>query len=266
MPHGALTIGISPTVDLGPLVLTWHGIMTAAGLVAGTFVAARIGAAWDLRQEEILNAVVVVAIAGVLGARLFYLVGESPEDLLTPTAWPGTRGFAFYGAIILGVPAVALYLWRRQLGLRYLDALAIGFPAGLAVGRLGDLMIGEHHGPPSSAPWAIRYTHPEAEVPSAAVAYHSGALYEIILALAIFIVALLMRGRWRQPGLALCSVVALYGAGRFAMFFYRSDSQALAAGLNAAQWTSLGLVASACLGAWFLRRSGSSRSAISSPS
>jgi phosphatidylglycerol:prolipoprotein diacylglycerol transferase len=127
-------------------------------------------------------------------------------------------------------------------------------------------MIGEHHGPPSSAPWAVRYTHPEAEVPSPAVAYHSGALYEILLALGILAVALLMRHRWRQPGLALCSVVALYGAGRFAMFFYRSDSQALAAGLNAAQWTSLALVASACLGAWLIRRQGSSQSPISSPS
>jgi prolipoprotein diacylglyceryltransferase len=54
--------------------------MTAAGLVVGTFLADRIGAAWDLRQEEILNAVVVVAIAGVLGARLFYLLGESPDS------------------------------------------------------------------------------------------------------------------------------------------------------------------------------------------
>ena len=30
-----MTIGLSPTFDLGPLTLTWHGVMAAFGLMIG---------------------------------------------------------------------------------------------------------------------------------------------------------------------------------------------------------------------------------------
>ena len=61
---------------------------------------------------------------------------------------------------------MALYLGWRRLGLRYLDALAAGFPLGMAIGRIGDVINGEHYGPVSDLPWAIRNTHPDADVPS----------------------------------------------------------------------------------------------------
>jgi prolipoprotein diacylglyceryltransferase len=48
----------------------------------------------------------------------------------------------------------------------------------------------------------------------------------------------------------LWAVVALYGIGRFMMFFYRSDTDPAAVGLNVAQFESLALIAIAGLGAW----------------
>jgi prolipoprotein diacylglyceryltransferase len=45
-------------------------------------------------------------------------------------------------------------------------------------------------------------------------------------------------------------VLALLGAGRFAEFFVRSDSETVALGLEVAQWTSLALIACAAVGAW----------------
>ena len=49
-------------------------------------------------------------------------------------------------------------LRRRQLSLRYLDALAAGFPLGMAVGRIGDVISGEHYGPATTVAWASRMT------------------------------------------------------------------------------------------------------------
>jgi len=40
----------------------------------------------------------------------------------------------------------------------------------------------------------------------------------------------------------LWTVVGLYAAGRFVMFFYRSDSRSVALGLDTSQWLSLLLV------------------------
>jgi len=136
------------------------------------------------------------------------------------------------------------------LDVRYLDALAFGFPLGMAVGRLGDVINGEHFGPRSDLPWAFRHTHPDALTPSPDVAYHSGGFYEVVLSLAILAIVWPRRDRLTRPGSVLWLVIGLYAAGRFAMFFVRSDSETLLAGLNGAQWTSLGLLAVAAYGLW----------------
>ena len=113
----------------------------------------------------------------------------------------------------------------------------------MTVGRIGDVINGEHYGPASDLPWAVRNSHPEAEVPSNEIAYHSGGLYEVVLGLAMFAVVWPLRNRLGAPGALICTVVGLYAAGRFVMFFARSDSEDLLLGLSGAQWTSLGLLA-----------------------
>jgi prolipoprotein diacylglyceryltransferase len=81
------------------------------------------------------------------------------------------------------------------------------------------------------------------------VAYHSGGLYEVLIGAAVFIVVLVLRRRLRRPMAMTWLVIALLAAGRFAEFFVRSDSDTGALGLEVAQWTSLGLVGVAAVGA-----------------
>jgi prolipoprotein diacylglyceryl transferase len=264
-----ITLDLDPNLELGPFALAWHGVGIAVGIVVGSAAAVRYARGRGLDEDALVGAVLVLTLAGIAGARLFYLLENDFGALLRPGDWLGTTGFAFYGAMILGVPAALLYLRRRGMGLRYLDAMAFGFPLGMAVGRIGDLVNGEHYGPPSDLPWAIRYTHPEADVQSTAVAYHPGGLYEIVLALVMLALVWPLRDRFRRPGMLLWTVVALYGAGRFLMFFYRSDSDELALGLNGAQWTSVALVLVAACGAWwssserdFTRLAATTRSAL----
>ena len=90
--------------------------------------------------------------------------------------------------------------------------------------------------------------HPDADVPSNLVAYDSGGLYEVALALAMFAVVWPLRHRLRRHGSLLWTVIGLYGAGRFLMFFVRSDSTDLVLGLSFTQWISLAMVAVAALG------------------
>jgi prolipoprotein diacylglyceryltransferase len=74
------------------------------------------------------------------------------------------------------------------------------------------------------------------------------------LGLAMLAVIWPLRNRFRRPGLLFWTVIALYAVGRFAMFFYRSDSDEVAVGLNGAQWTSLALLAIAALALWLTGR------------
>lgn len=247
-----IRIGLDPEIDLGPLQLSWHGLMIALGVAAGGWLATVYARERGLERDRVIDLVVVVALAGIVGARVFYLVEHG--DLLRPGAWLGTFGFSIYGAVILGPLAGAAYMRWRGLGMRYLDAAASGFPLGLMVGRTGDLINGEHYGPASDLPWAVINAHPEADVPSQSIAYHSGGLYEVLLGLVLFALVWPLRGRFRTPGVLLFTVIALYAAGRFAMFFARSDSEALTLGLNGAQWTSLALLVVSIVAIVVLRR------------
>jgi len=249
----SITIGIDPYVRLGPITLAWHGITIAMGIVVGMWLAARLARERGLDADVMTNQAVVIVVAGLIGSRLFFLIETGPEALLRPGEWFGTRGFAFNGALILSPLAAILYLRARDRSRSYLDVAALAFPLAMAVGRIGDVINGEHHGAPTTLPWGVRNTHPAADVPSPAVAYHSGGLYEVVLALAIFALVWPLRRRFETPLMAVCMVVALYAVGRFLMFFYRSDSAQLGLGLTGAQWTSLALLGAAGAGALWVR-------------
>ena len=249
-----ITLDIDPLLELGPLTLSWHGLGIALGIFVGGMHATRYARFRNLEREQVVNLVIVIALAGIVGARAFYLLLNEPGDLLRPGEWLSGNGFAFYGALILGIAAVAVFVRRERLSAHYLDALAYGFPLGMAVGRIGDVINGEHYGPASDAPWAFRLVHPEADVPSASVAYHNGGFYEMVMALVMLPLVLLLARRLRRPGALLGAVVALYGAGRFVIFFYRSDTDDFAVGINVAQATGLALVVLGALGVWVASR------------
>jgi phosphatidylglycerol---prolipoprotein diacylglyceryl transferase len=254
-----ITIPLDPSIQIGPISLAWHGLMTAVGIAVGTALALRFASERGLSRERIYELVLVVAIAGFAGARVLYLVEHDPGALLTPGQWFSDRGYSFYGALVAGPLAVAIYLRVVGAGIAYLDALAAGFGLAMAIGRIGDVISGEHFGPQSTLPWAIQYSDPDAEVPSLDAAYHPGGLYEAILGAVIFAVIWPLRDRFRTPGVLFATVVALYSMGRFAIFFVRSDSDQLALGLSNSQWISLALIGLALGAIAWLRRRGDSR-------
>ncbi len=247
MMLAAITIDLDPSIHLGPITLAWHGLTIAIGiLVAGYGPGARYVRERGLDPDRMLTVALVAGLAGIVGARVFWLIEQGA--LLQPSQWLGSNGFSFYGALILSPIAIVVYLRATGSSLRYLDAGALAFPLGMAIGRVGDLINGEHYGPPTDAPWGVRHPNPEALVPDPNVAYHDGGLYEIVLALALFALVWPLRHRFRRPLTATLSVIGLYSLGRFFMFFYRSDSDALALGLANSQWTSLVLVLAAVAG------------------
>jgi phosphatidylglycerol:prolipoprotein diacylglycerol transferase len=237
-----ITIGIDPEIHLGPLTIAWHGLTIAIGIVIGGLLAARYLRERGLDTEPLYTIGALVALGGIIGGRLFYVLERGGPVF-------GTRGFTFDGGFILAAALTVAYVWRQGLGARYLDAVAVGLGLGVAVGRIGDIINGEHYGPQSDFFLAVRNSHPDALTPNPDLAYHSGGLYEVLLASLIFAIAWPLRHRLRAGSLTWL-VVALFSLGRFFEFFARSDSPELALGLNNAQWTSLGLLAISLVGWW----------------
>ena len=247
-----ITVGIDPTIEIGPITLAWHGLMIAVGVVVGGLAAASDARRRGLDPERIYAVGVIVILGALVGGRVFFLLEHGRLD--DPDAWVSGTGFTFYGGFIAAALGIAYFIRRERLSLSYLDAIAAGLPLGVAVGRIGDVINGEHFGPATDFFLGVRNTHPDALTPSPELAYHSGGLYEVILGAVVFAIAWPLRKRLSRPLALMWLVIALFAVGRFLEFFVRSDSDDLALGLETAQWTSLALLAVAAGGAWLTLR------------
>jgi phosphatidylglycerol:prolipoprotein diacylglycerol transferase len=250
-----ITIGIDPTIELGPVTLAWHGLTIAIGILIGALLARAEMQARGLDPEPLQTIALILIVGAVVGSRAFYLVERGQLGDLS--AWTSSRGFTFYGGFIVVALGLVAYIRSRRLSVEYLDASALGLTLGYGIGRIGDLINGEHYGPATNFFLGVRNTHPDADVPSADVAYHSGGLYEMLIGFFSFGVAMALRGRLRaHPTAMIWLVMALLALGRFVEFFARSDSATSALGLEVAQWVSVALIALAAVGAWVtVRRS-----------
>jgi phosphatidylglycerol:prolipoprotein diacylglycerol transferase len=247
-----ITIGIDPMIHVGPVSVAWHGLTIAIGILIGGLVAAREARARGLDIEPVQVSGFILIAGAIVGSKLYYVAEHG--QLAQPEAWLDNRGFTFYGGFIAVALALAVYIRRRRLSVEYLDVIALGLPLGYGIGRIGDIINGEHYGPATTFFLGVRNSHPDADVPSHELAYHSGGLYETLIGLSTFAIAFALHRRLRsRPTAMIWLVMGLMAAGRFVEFFARSDSSGSLLGLEVAQWTSVLLMLVAAGGAWATR-------------
>jgi len=259
IPPGVITIDIPPEIDLGPVSIAWHGLTIAIGILVGGVAAGRFARERGLATEPLWTIGLILTGSALVGGRVFYLAERG--RLLEPGEWLGSRGFTFYGGFIAAAIAIAVYLRVTKRSVAYLDVVAVGLPLGVAIGRVGDVINGEHYGPETTFFLGVRNAHPDALTPRSDVAYHSGGLYEVLIGAVIFAIVWPLRRRLRRRLALTWLVIALFGAGRFVEFFAREDSEDSALGLNTGQWTSLALLLVAVVGAAVTHRRDHGRTA-----
>lgn len=144
--------------SLGPIEVHWYGIAYAVGLAIAYFVIAR-EARWGKLEVELLpNAMIVVAIAALIGGRLYHVIDQWQlyKDDLLRIVLPPYAGLGVYGGIIVGTLAAYLYIrWKHQPFLSWADAVAPGLFAMQAVARWGNFFNQELYGAPTNLPWGI---------------------------------------------------------------------------------------------------------------
>lgn len=162
---GGIPINIDPTLfALGPLLITWHGFFTAVGTILGISLAVRWGIASGIAEDDILSVAMWGVVGAIVGARLFHVVDQWDFYARDPLAIVRINegGLAIFGSIVGGPLVGAIYAWRRKLNVaRLADITAPCLILGMAIGRIGDIINGEHHGIPAEGfPLAFTYTHP----------------------------------------------------------------------------------------------------------
>ena len=116
-----ITIGIDPTIEVGPVELAWHGLTIAIGIVIGGIAVAYDARRRGLEPDRVYAIGMILVIGALVGGRAFYLLEHGQLD--DPGAWLGTTGFTFYGGFIGAALGIAYYIRRQRLSLSYLDAI-----------------------------------------------------------------------------------------------------------------------------------------------
>jgi phosphatidylglycerol:prolipoprotein diacylglycerol transferase len=253
-----IEIGIDPEIrEFGGLLLTWHGVFTAVGIAAGVWLAVVLGKRKGYLEDDIYSAALLAIPFGIIGARALFVIerwGEPGVENALDVIQLNEGGISIYGAMLGGLLGGFIYVWFRRLPiLKGLDVAIVGLLTGMAVGRIGDIINGEHFAEASGLPWAVRYTNlnsPSAvaypDCPSfdiatgrCLVAQHPAVGYEMLADLLIVAAAFLIFRYIAKDGVAFFAGMLAYALMRFWVSELRIDSEVVVWGLTTPQVTAL---------------------------
>lgn len=264
---GAISYDPLVRIELGPLTVSPHGIGIALGFLIGARFMLPRSRASGMSDESLYPLFTRAAIGALIGARLAYVVNHSTEyESFTEVLriWEGGISLlgGIVGAILVAIPGMRkarLSFWK------VMDAAAPGLALGIAVGRIGDLVVGDHLGkvtgfflgyrcPPVGVETASPCGATELSGRTPGVVVHQTALYDLILAAILLglLLWLAARGRPRFEGFHLAVFGAGYGTARIIEDFLREDLRRF--GLTGSQWTAAATVALCLCTLFVLRR------------
>jgi len=215
-----------PTIlTIGKVSLHSYGLMVALGGMVAFFLARAEAKRKNIDPEKISDLVFYLIIAGILGARLFYvflnleIYTKHPLEFFK--IWNG--GLVFYGAFIVALPTLLVYVKKHGLALgKILDIIAPSLALGHVFGRIGCFFAGCCYGAESDLPFAVVFTHPDSLAPLYSPV-HPTQLYSALSNLLIFSVLWALRKRTRIDGQLFWIYVFIYAAARSFIETFRGD-------------------------------------------
>jgi len=266
-----IVIDLDPNIArVGPLLITWHGVFSVLGILA----AARLGF-WLLAKDVpdlkgTGDGLAWMVVVGLLGARALYVW----ENLRLFAGGQFLRAFALteggisqWGGLFGAMIGAYIWSWRSKFSYwKMIDAGGPGAMIGLTIGRIGDVINGEHHGSPTTLPWGVEYVNPNTLGEPGKVV-HPEVAYEMVLCLAILGLILPFHQRLKQRlpnGVLGLIYFGVYAAGRFFLSYLRTDPS-IFLGLRQAQLASALMVVIAIIAIPVLYRWRASRAASPEP-
>lgn len=249
--------------NIGSFTLHTYGLLVALGFLAGIYTARAFARRFGQDEERIFNLAVYLALAAIVGAKLFLVFQDWRYYLHDPSSLVSV-GFLesagiFYGGVVGALLVLTLYVHRQKL--RWLavgDAVAPGVAIGHSIGRLGCFAAGCCYGKPTQGFWGVTfhnaYSNATVGVPLNVPLYPTQLMESAAEALIFLLLWRLARRRAFEGQLTAVYLLG-YGVVRFLVDFLRAyEPQAmLFHGLMTdAQLTSLGMIALA-IGIWVAR-------------
>lgn len=248
-------------IRIGDFTITSFGLMMFLSFLAGAWALGAQLRRRGMNPEIAWDVLAWVAIAGILGAK-FYYIGLHWENLVAdPLGSILSRGgLVWYGGLIGGVSAYYWQARKRNLPVATMfDAVAPGLALAYAVGRIGCFLVGDDYGLPTDSWVGIAFPNGAppstagylrsvgADVPahlpdSAILTVHPTQLYEVAAALVMFGILWRVSSRTLRAGQHFALYLGMYGVVRFLVEFVRAKGDRFVFGLSTSQVVSLLLI------------------------
>ncbi|MDE2802186.1 MAG: prolipoprotein diacylglyceryl transferase [Chloroflexota bacterium] len=214
-----IEIGIDPNIfEAGGIILSWHGLFSVIAVAVAVWLTTKLAPRNGISADDVLSVAVWAIIGGVIGARLLHIIDKldyytaNPLDIFA--IWSG--GIAVWGGVLGGLLGGWVYASRAGIVRgRLADVTAPGLLLAMAIGRIGDIINGEHLSHQTDLPWGFVYAHP-GSLSFGRGATHPAVVYEMMLDLVVVGLAMWVLPKYLRPdGMVFAASLLLYAFGRF---------------------------------------------------
>jgi len=218
--------------------LRWYGVIVMVGVIVGSLIVERELKRRGENGDRIWDALIWVLPAGIIGARLWYVINatlggnryyiENPFQIINIPQ----GGLHIFGGFLLGAVALLYYLRQNKLDpWLFLDAAGPGMLIGQAIGRIANFINQELYGPPTTLPWGIpisaEHRLPQFAALPATARFHPTFAYELLWNVATASLLLWLSRRYEKqlkPGALFAGWLIAAGIGRtWLELFFRPD-------------------------------------------
>jgi prolipoprotein diacylglyceryl transferase len=260
-----------------------HGVGIAVGYLCGALIFMHEGPKRGVSEEQVSSLVLWGLVGSILGARIGYILAHlSQFNSLADMLAIYRGGISLVGGIIGWIVASIPVVRRGHIRtLDAFDAAAMPLAVGIVIGRIGDLIIGDHLGKPTS--WLLAWQYhggnlagydctsgaqgclaplyggqqqvitsraatlfaPDGTVLGRGVGVHQTALYDFLLTMGLVLLLLWMMRSAHRAGVLTCVFGIWYASGRVLTDFLRVERRFT--GLTGSQWACLAAIA-LCIG------------------
>jgi phosphatidylglycerol:prolipoprotein diacylglycerol transferase len=214
--------------QFGPITIYWYGVIITFSFIIGTLLAYYHAIKTDIDPEHILNLLIWIIPASIIGARLLHVLLSWSYYKLNPleifATWHG--GLAIHGGLIGGFLVGYLYVKKYRLHFWSLaDIFAPSIILGQAIGRWGNFINQEAYGNAVSLSFISHFPDfIQKQMLINGQYYHPAFLYESLWNLVVFVVLMIIIRREHFSGQIMLLYLILYSLGRFFIEAIRLDS------------------------------------------
>ena len=232
---------VGKSIDLFGIEIAYYGIIIGTAILLGFWIAAREAKRTGQNPENYLDMGIIGVIAGIVGARLYYVIfsWDMYKDNLLDIFNLREGGLAIYGGVIAAVISVLVLAKVKHLSApQIFDTIAMALLNGQMLGRWGNFFNRGAFGGYTDSLFAMRLPldavrssdvteqmrrHIERIDGVSYIQVHPTFLYESLWCMVLLIILFAYRKHKKYEGELFLMYLFGYGLGRFWIEGLRTD-------------------------------------------